>query len=245
MSVTVIIPVRMGSSRFPGKPLALIAGRTLIQRCCQRAGQARGVDRVVVATDSDEVAQVAGSCGLEAVLTGPDFRTGSDRVAAAAERLGLRGRDIVVNIQGDQPFIPPAIVEETIRPLLEDPELAMSTVATPLKPGEENDPGKVKVVLDRRGNALYFSRAAIPFPRDEGNRPDYLKHLGVYAFRNSFLQIYAGLPTGTLEDLEKLEQLRALENGYAIRVALTREDSPSVDLPSDIEDLERLLAGSG
>ena len=243
MSVTVIIPVRMESSRFPGKPLALIAGQTLIQRCCQRARQARGVDRVVVATDSDQVARAARSCGLEVVLTGPDFRTGSDRVAAAATKLGLGSDDIVVNIQGDQPLIPPTIVEETIKPLLDDPELLMSTVAMPMKPGEENDPGKVKVVLDTKGNALYFSRAAIPFPRDKGSRPDYLKHLGVYAYRNSFLQTYSRLPTGILEDLEKLEQLRALENGCTIRVALTREDSPSVDSPQDVADLERLLAG--
>ncbi len=242
MSITVIIPVRMESSRFPGKPLALIAGRTLIQRCCEQAARAKGVDRVVVATDSEKIAAEAGSCGLEAVMTAPEFRTGSDRVAWAAAGLNLEPEDIVVNIQGDQPLFPPAIVEDVVAPLLQDPELRMSTLAVPLKPGRETDPGKVKVVLDGSGYALYFSRAPIPFPRDENTRAEYLKHLGVYAFRNSFLQTFSLLPSGVLEEIEKLEQLRALENGYRIRVIRTEDDSPSVDTWEDIAAIEKLLA---
>jgi len=244
VSITVIIPARMGSTRFPGKPLALIAGKTLIQRCCENASLARGVDRVVVATDSEKIAEEAESSSLEAIMTGPDFRTGSDRVAWVAEKLSLGPDDIVVNIQGDQPLCPPAMVEQAIRPLLDDPGLEMATLAVPLEPGEEGDPGKVKVVLDRSGNALYFSRSVIPCPRDEDAEPGYLKHLGIYAFRNSCLQAFGRLPTGILEETEKLEQLRALENGFRISVGITDLDSPSVDAPGDIERIERLLAGS-
>ena len=203
------------------------------------------MDRVVVATDSERIVEEARSQGLEHVLTGPEFRTGSDRVAWAAASLGLGPDDIVVNLQGDQPLIPPLVVEQAVGPLLEDPALELSTVAVALPPGQERDPGKVKVVLDRDGFALYFSRSVIPHPRDPGSRPVFLKHLGVYAFRNSFLQTYAGLPTGTLEDIEKLEQLRALENGHRIRVVQTESDSPAVDAPEDIETIERLLADSG
>ncbi len=244
MSVTVIIPARMGSTRFPGKPLALISGKTLIQRCCESAARAEGVDRVVVATDSKRIAAGARSGGLQAVLTEGEFRTGSDRVAKAATILGLDLDDIVVNIQGDQPLCPPSMVEEAIKPLFEEADLDLSTLAVTLEPGEESDPGKVKVVLDSVGNALYFSRAAIPHPRDRDAASLFLKHLGIYAFRNSSLQAFSLLPTGILEDIEKLEQLRALENGYRIKVAVTDLDSPSVDIPQDIELIERLLAGS-
>lgn len=245
MSITVFIPARMGSKRFPGKILAPIAGKPLIRRACETASRAAGVDRVVVATDEPEVIEAVEGLGLEAILTGPEHTCGTDRIAEAARNLGLGPEEIAVNFQGDQPLCPPTLIEDAVRPLLEEPELGMATVAIPLTDHQAPDPGKVKIALARNNDALYFSRSPIPHARDAGTHPGYLKHLGVYAFRMSFLQTFAALPKDGLETIEKLEQLRALEHGYPIRVSLTEVDSPSVDSPEDVAEVEAILAERG
>jgi len=245
MALTVFIPARMGSRRFPGKPLAPLAGRPLIHWVCLSAQAARGVERVVVATDSAEIKAAVEAFGGQVVMTDPDHPSGSDRVAQAARKMNLGPEELVVNLQGDQPLCPPSLVEETCALLLDDPDLGLATAAVDLAPDEAGDPGRVKVVLGSAGQALYFSRAPIPFPRDQGTPVRFLKHLGVYAFRNSLLQAYARLPQGFLERVEKLEQLRALEHGLRIKVAVVKDDSPAVDSPQDLAAIEPLLATDG
>jgi 3-deoxy-manno-octulosonate cytidylyltransferase (CMP-KDO synthetase) len=245
MPVTVIIPARLGSSRFPDKPLAPIAGMSLIERACRTAGQARGVGRVAVATDAPEIARVVEAAGFAAVMTRAGHTTGSDRVAEAARRLGLGPAEIVVNLQGDQPLCPPSLIEAAVQPLRDDPALGLSTAAVPLSPAEAADPAKVKVVLDKDGFALYFSRSPLPYVRDPGTRVAFYKHLGVYAFRMAALQAFTGWPPGVLERAESLEQLRALENGLRIKVVITDHDSPAVDRPEDVALIEALLARRG
>jgi 3-deoxy-manno-octulosonate cytidylyltransferase (CMP-KDO synthetase) len=234
-----VIPSRFGSSRFPGKPLASIAGKPMIRRVAEQAMKARGLDRVVVATDDPRIARAVGAFGGEVVMTPSDLRSGTDRTAWTAEHLGLADRDIVVNIQGDQPVFDPGCIADLLRPFDGQPGLSMSTLAFRITDARElDDPKDVKVTLDRAGYALYFSRARIPFPRDPGTLADTYKHLGFYAYTCAFLKTFAGLPTGTLENVEKLEQLRVLEHGHRIRVVITAHDSPEVDAPEDILRIE-------
>ncbi|MFH2099485.1 MAG: 3-deoxy-manno-octulosonate cytidylyltransferase [Pseudomonadota bacterium] len=242
MRVVVIIPSRYGSTRFPGKPLAQIRGTAMLQRVVEQCGLAGSVTDVCVATDDDRIRLAVESFGGKCVMTDTSLRSGTDRVHAAARALSLVGSDIVVNVQGDQPLIHPDCMDEVTEPLLADPELArraMSTLVFKIKdPREITDPKDVKTVFDENGFALYFSRATIPFVRDPGTPVDYYKHLGVYAYSVDFLERFAALPQGRLEDMEKLEQLRALEHGLAIRVKITQHDSPEVDLPEDIARIE-------
>ena len=175
-------------------------------------------------------------------MTSGDHRSGTDRSAEAARSLGMTPEDIVINVQGDQPVINPRCLDEVVAPLTADPALGMSTLAFRIVNSREYlDPKDVKVVMDEHGDALYFSRAPVPYGRDEGQRFDSYKHLGIYAYRCDFLEIFRKLPTGRLEAIEKLEQLRALEHGHRIRVVVTNFDSPEVDLPSDIIRIEELL----
>ncbi len=245
MSLHVIIPARYGSSRFPGKPLVDIGGKPMIQQVMERAARARGVVSVTVATDDQRILAAVEAFGGRALMTPAELRSGSDRVAAAADLLALGPDEIVVNVQGDQPLLPPEVISDTAVPLLEEPELGMATPVVAISdPAEIPDPTHVKTVMTQEGDALYFSRLAIPHPRD-GEEITYYKHLGVYLFRKWFLDIFAGLPTSRLEQIEKLEQLRVLEHGYRLRCVITGYDSPEVDRPHDARRVARLLRKAG
>jgi 3-deoxy-manno-octulosonate cytidylyltransferase (CMP-KDO synthetase) len=236
----VIIPARYGATRFPGKPLALLAGKPLVCHVAERAMRARGVDPVVVATDDERIAEAARSCGARAVMTG-EARTGTDRVAEAARKLVPRP-EVVVNLQGDEPLIEPEALEALLGAMA-DEAVEMATLARPLAEGELLRPHVVKVVCSARGDALYFSRAPIPHRREGGASPLALAHVGVYAFREPFLQTFAALEPGPLEREESLEQLRALERGHRIRVVETSYGGFGVDTPEDLERASAILAG--
>lgn len=243
MTTAVIIPSRYGSTRFEGKPLAPIAGKSMIQWVYEAARKADGIDLVAVATDDDRIADAVTAFGGRAIMTGASARSGTDRASEAAEILGLSDDDLIVNVQGDQPLIDARSIAQVISCFREEPHLDMSTLAFKIvNPREIDDPKDVKVVWDKRGNALYFSRSPIPLGRDAGSVYDTYKHLGVYAYPFRFLKRFASLPEGRLEGIEKLEQLRALEHGHAIRVIVTPHDSPEVDLPEDIPRIEAALA---
>jgi len=240
--VVVVIPARYGSTRLPGKPLVSLAGQPMIQRVYERAKSAQRVDRVIVATDDDRIVKAVQAFGGEARMTRSDHRTGTERVAeVAAHETG----DVFVNVQGDEPLLDPTAVDTAVQALLEDPQASIATVATPIKtPGDIMDPNVCKVVLDFDENALYFSRAPVPWVRDTANKVQarHLKHLGLYVFRRDALLEYPTLPQGELERLEQLEQLRWLENGWKIRVAQVEHDAVSVDVPEDVARVEKLLA---
>jgi 3-deoxy-manno-octulosonate cytidylyltransferase (CMP-KDO synthetase) len=239
--VVVVIPARYGSTRLPGKPLVSLNGQPMIQRVYERAKSARRVDRVIVATDDDRILKAVTSFGGEARMTRPDHRTGTERVAEVAAH--VEG-EVFVNVQGDEPLLDPAAVDTAVAALLEEPQAAVATVATPIKvPGDIMDPNVVKVVLDFDDNALYFSRAPIPWVRDTGSaiQVRHLKHLGLYVFQREALLEYPTLPQGELERIEQLEQLRWLENGSKIRVAEVEHDAISVDVPEDVARVEKLL----
>lgn len=239
-----VIPARYKSNRFEGKPLALIDGKPMIQQVFERARNVRSLSRVVVATDDQRIADTVASFGGEYVLTREDHVSGTDRLAEAAEKLGISEHDIVVNIQGDQPLFNGKVIDQVVAPLLEDPALPMSTLIYRIRKKEESaNPNHVKAVFDRNNYALYFSRAPIPFqrnPLDEVS-PTYYKHLGFYAYRKGFLLSFVALPEGEWERFEKLEQLRALEYGYRIKVVLTEHDSIEVDTPEDLNRVEQFL----
>jgi 3-deoxy-manno-octulosonate cytidylyltransferase (CMP-KDO synthetase) len=232
VSVTVIIPARYASTRLPGKPLLAATGKPLIQHVVENVQPARGVDRIVVATDDERIRAAVEAFGGEAVLTRADHPSGTDRIAEAAGTLGLGEQDIVINVQGDEPEIPPECLERLIA-LLESTDAPMATLATPLPAGQAGDPNKVKVVCSRGGRALYFSRAKIPHDRDGEGTAGYLWHLGVYAYRVGFLKRFAALPPTAAEVAEKLEQLRALEHGQSIAVAVVDYHGTGIDTPED------------
>lgn len=242
MRIVAIIPARYGSTRFEGKPLAPIAGKPMIQHVYESAARAQRVSEVVVATDDERIADAVGRFGGRVRMTSAENRSGTDRVAEVAEQMSLAADDIVINVQGDQPLVRSECFDAVVAPLLADAELGMSTLAFVIRDWQEyTNPKDCKVVMDRNHNALYFSRAAIPFDRDGLPDMQAFKHLGVYAYTRRFLDIFRELPTGRLEQLEKLEQLRALEYGHAIKVVVTPHDSPEVDLPEDIARIERML----
>ena len=244
--VVAIIPARYHSNRFEGKPLAKIAGKPMIQHVYERAQDVGLLSRVAVATDDQRIADCVRGFGGEVVMTRSDHVSGTDRLAEAASIMDIPEQDVVVNIQGDQPLFDQEVVEQVARPLLDDPALPMSTLIYKIIRKEEiQDPNHVKTVFDRNGNALYFSRSPIPFQRnpDEPVPPTYYKHLGFYAYRKGFLLTFVSLPEGEWERFEKLEQLRALEFGYRIRVILTEHDSIEVDTPKDLERVEAFLRG--
>jgi 3-deoxy-manno-octulosonate cytidylyltransferase (CMP-KDO synthetase) len=232
--VLVVIPARYGSTRFPGKPLAPIGGVPMIVRVRRRAARLRGADTVVVATDDRRIFDVVTADGGEAMMTSRRHRTGTDRVCEVAERFR---HGIVVNVQGDEPFLPVAGVERLMEALQRDPSIAMATLAASSTDQRDRArPDVVKVVCDLDGNALYFSRAPVPA---SGGR--FLRHVGIYGFRRRFLLGYRSLRRGPLEKRENLEQLRALENGYAIRVLPCRTAGIGVDTPADIKRVEKKI----
>ncbi|MGS0674298.1 8-amino-3,8-dideoxy-manno-octulosonate cytidylyltransferase KdsB [Shewanella sp. 0m-4] len=243
MNVTLLIPARYGSSRFPGKPLAPINGKPMIQHVYERAALAKGLKDIYVATDDDRIKDAVEGFGGKVVMTGADAASGTDRIDDAITQLGLADDDLVINLQGDQPLIDPISIEQIISLFERHPgEFDMATLGYEISDDEQlNDPNHVKMVFDNNFNALYFSRARIPYGRDTTDYPVY-KHLGVYAYTRKFIQTFAKLPLGRLEDLEKLEQLRALEYGYKIKVAISAFDSPEVDTPEDIRICEARLA---
>ncbi len=239
--IVVVIPARYGSTRLPGKPLISLAGKPMIQRVYERARMAERADRVIVATDDERILKAVEAFGGEARMTRPDHRTGTERVAEVAAH--VEG-DVFVNVQGDEPLLDPVAIDVAVNALLEEPAASIATVATPIKtPADIMDPNIVKTVLDFDGNALYFSRAPIPWVRDTAGKvlARHLKHLGLYAFQRDALLEYPTLPQGDLERVEQLEQLRWLENGWKIRVAEVEHDAVSVDVPEDVARVEKLL----
>ncbi len=244
IDVVAIIPARYDSNRFPGKPLAKIDGKPMIQHVVERAKAVKLLTRVIVATDDQRIADCVESFGGEYVMTKRDHVSGTDRLAEAAELAGISEHDVVVNIQGDQPLFPAEVIEQVARPILDDPALPMSTLIFKILREEEiDDPNHVKVVFDRDNYALYFSRAPIPFQRnpEDNETPTYYRHLGLYAYKKGFLLTFVSLPEGDWERFEKLEQLRALEYGYKIKVILTEHDSIEVDTPEDAVRVEEYL----
>lgn len=243
MNVTLLIPARYGSSRFPGKPLAPINGKPMIQHVYERASLAKGLNNIYVATDDVRIKEAVESFGGRVVMTNEDAVSGTDRIEDAVTQLGLASDDLIINLQGDQPLIDPISIEQIITLFERHPgEFGMATLGFEITEEEElNDPKHVKMVFDSEFNAMYFSRARIPFGRDTDDYPVY-KHLGVYAYTREFVNTFAALPLGRLEDLEKLEQLRALEYGHKIKVAISAFDSPEVDTPEDIRKCEQRLA---
>jgi 3-deoxy-manno-octulosonate cytidylyltransferase (CMP-KDO synthetase) len=240
-----IIPARYASSRFPGKPLALIAGKPMIQRVYERARLAAGFDHLIVATDDQRIFDAVAAFGGRVMMTPVDLASGTDRVAWVARELDV---DVVVNVQGDEPLIDPAALELVAATLLSDEEAVMATLARRVIDGEEllgHD--TARVVIDTKQRALYFSRAAIPFVRDVRDVRawaalyPYYDQIGIYAYRKPFLLSYAALPASRLEQAEKLEQLRALENGHIIKVGLCDFKPVCVDLPEHIAAVERRI----
>jgi 3-deoxy-manno-octulosonate cytidylyltransferase (CMP-KDO synthetase) len=235
MIAWVIIPARYASTRLPGKPLLDQTGKALIVHVMEAVQKARRIDRVVVATDDERIAQVVRGAGGQAVMTRADHVCGTDRLTEAATQLGLAGDDIVVNVQGDEPDISPALVDELVE-LLEGSGCPLATLCTPLSSEQAQNPNKVKVVFTPAGRALYFSRAPIPHERDaDSSSPTagHYLHIGLYAYRTKFLKTFSRLPPTPLEKVEKLEQLRALENGYPIAIRVVQYDGHGIDTPED------------
>jgi 3-deoxy-manno-octulosonate cytidylyltransferase (CMP-KDO synthetase) len=244
--IVAVIPARYGSERLPGKPLADIGGKPMIQHVVERVRRASFIDEVIVATDDERIAAAVRAFGGLPALTDPALRTGTDRIAVVARERA--GATIIVNVQGDEPLIHPEMVNEAIRPMLDDPHLQVATLVQRITdPADLENPAVVKTVLDHQLNCLYFSRFPIPFARDLPSgerlaRVPYWKHVGVYVYRRAFLLHFASLPQSVLERAEKLEQLRILEHGERIRATITEHESQPVDTP---EDLERLRARIG
>jgi 3-deoxy-manno-octulosonate cytidylyltransferase (CMP-KDO synthetase) len=245
MKIIAVIPSRYASTRLPGKPLVALGGKSMIERVWERVLRAQSVSQVLVATDDERIRSAVQAFGGQAVMTRSDHRSGTERVAEVAATHGDAA--IIVNVQGDEPLIEPAAIEAAIDAIVSDDTVNIATLAVPISsPADIMDPNVVKTVLDFDGNALYFSRAPIPWVRDRGGsvHARHLKHLGLYAFRRAALLEFATFPQGDLERIEQLEQLRWLENGYRIRVAETQFDSISVDMPEDVARVEELLAKS-
>ena len=241
--VVVIIPARFESSRLPGKPLIDLGGQPMIRRVYDRAARAR-VDAVWVATDDARIVAAVRAFGGRVVMTSRDHPSGTDRVAEAARALEA---DIVVNVQGDEPLLEPDWIDLVAAPLMAQPSIVMATLAHPMAALSEavQDPNVVKVVCDKEGFALYFSRFPIPFDRDRvvGGGCPFLRHVGLYAYRADFLQAVTRLPPSVLERCEQLEQLRVLEHGHRIRVVITHDTIPGgVDTPQDVQRVRALLA---
>lgn len=238
-SVIGLIPARWASTRFPGKPLHLIAGKPLVQHVWERVRRCATLSAVAIATDDERIREAAEGFGAAVVMTSPDHPTGTDRLAEAVKTFPTATH--IVNIQGDEPLIDPGLVDALASSLLDDPGLAMATAACPIERDDDfRDPNVVKVVLARNGDALYFSRAPIPWPRNPADEPP-LRHLGIYAYRRDFLERYVAWEPTPLERAESLEQLRALEHGARIRVIPTSHNGLGVDTPEQALAAEQIL----
>jgi 3-deoxy-manno-octulosonate cytidylyltransferase (CMP-KDO synthetase) len=243
MTAVGLIPARYAASRFPGKPLAPIAGRSMIQRVWEGARAAKSLRKVIVCTDDPRIADACRAFGAEVAMTRPDHSTGTDRIGEVAASLS---DEIVVNIQGDEPLMQGFVVDAAVEALREDPDVPVGTVVHALDPADRDDPNRVKVVLDSRGRALYFSRSCIPYPRDTSVRAPLWQHVGLYAYRRDFLLRFIGLNPTPAERSECLEQLRALEHGYEIRCAIVEGwRSVAVDVPGDVARVEAALRSRG
>ena len=239
--VAVIIPARFASTRLPAKPLHPIAGKPLIQHVWELCVKAKGIDSVIVATDDMRIADCAFAFGAEVAMTSPKHRSGTDRVAEVAKKLS--GFSHVINVQGDEPMVDPAVVAKLAASMVKDKKIEMITSASVFAPEDDlTNPNMVKVVLDREKNGLYFSRSPIPFVRSDGVRPAFYRHQGIYGYTTNFLLQFVKWKPGILEQAESLEQLRALENGAKIRVVLAKHAAVSVDTADDVLAVEKLLA---
>ncbi|GGK68837.1 3-deoxy-manno-octulosonate cytidylyltransferase [Amphritea balenae] len=252
MAFSVVIPARFGSSRFPGKPLADIAGKPMVQHVYERAIQSEA-QRVIVATDDQRIADAARGFGAEVCLTSDQHPSGTDRLQEVVHSLGFYADDIVVNVQGDEPLIPPRIINQVAHNLRAVPEASIATLSEPINDLESVlNPNVVKVVADQKGRALYFSRAPIPWPRDQFSDPagrqvmpqgiNFQRHIGIYAYRVKLLNDFVGWAPAPVEETECLEQLRAMWNGAQIHVDVADEQPPAgVDTPEDLERIRHLF----
>jgi 3-deoxy-manno-octulosonate cytidylyltransferase (CMP-KDO synthetase) len=234
-----VIPARFSSSRFPGKVLAPLAGKPMLQHVYERASQARYLTSTIIATDDPRIFDAARGFGARVRMTRDDHPSGTDRVAEVAS---AENAEVIVNIQGDEPLIDPAAIDAAILPVAHDPSILMATLKKKIEDlSEVTNPHVVKVITDRAGDAIYFSRCPIPFDRDGALATPHYKHIGLYVYQRDFLLSYSALPVGPLEQAERLEQLRALENGYRIRVVETEYESLGVDTPADLARVAKLF----
>ena len=239
--VAVVIPSRYASTRLPAKPLHPIAGKPLVQHVWERCARAKGIDKVIVATDDMRIAEAAFAFGAEVAMTSDKHRSGTDRVAEVAKK--LKGCTHIINVQGDEPLVDPTVVSKLAAAMAKDRQIEMITSASIFTPEDDlANPNMVKVVLDRESNGLYFSRSLIPYVRNDGVRPQFYRHQGIYGYTTKFLLQFVKWKPGILEQAESLEQLRALENGAKIRVVLAKHAAVSVDTPEDVAAVERILA---
>jgi 3-deoxy-manno-octulosonate cytidylyltransferase (CMP-KDO synthetase) len=234
----IIIPARLQSSRLPRKVLLDICGKSLIQRVYEKVQESQKAQRIIVATDSNEVAKVVEDFGGEVFMTSDKHKSGTDRVAEVTQNLDV---DFVVNVQGDEPLISPDLIDKIVDMFENDKNVLFGTAKHKISEEEANDSHIVKVVTDVEENGIYFSRSRIPFHRDGGD--EYFQHIGIYGYKKEFLEIFTKLPHGKLEEMEKLEQLRAIENGFKIRVVETEYKSIGVDTESDLEKVKRIICG--
>lgn len=246
MKTAIIIPSRLGSTRLPRKPLHLIAGMTLIERVYRQCKKASGIDMVVIATDSDEVAKHANSFGAGAIMTPEECANGSERVAYAARHLA-EDFGVIINVQGDEPLIEPAVIERLAGAFEDDAVMIATPVTSIVEKNDIDNPNIVKVVTAANGDILYFSRSVIPYDRNDkpSDRTSYWKHIGLYAFRRQVLEEIRHLPATELEDTEKLEQLRWLYHGYKIRAIRVENESLEVNTEEDVKKVESLLKNKG
>lgn len=240
MKVLCVIPARYASTRLPGKPLSMIAGKPMIQHVYERACQAQMPDEVIVATDNELVEKAVAAFGGKAVMTSPDHPSGTDRLAEVA--LMYPDVDVIVNVQGDEPMIPSEVIDNLAKAFEADAELNMATMKVAMDEADYDNPAAVKVVTDLNGYALYFSRSLMPYPRNKPEGYKVYKHVGIYAYRRNFLLKYAALQPTPLEKAESLEQLRALENGYKIKVLESAFKGIGVDTPEDLAAVNELFA---
>src|SRR5580692_4067684 len=239
-----VIPSRYSAVRLPGKPLVSLAGKPMIQRVWERTRQATRISRVLIATDDERIRTAAAAFGAESVMTRPDHRSGTERVAEVAVGIPGAGEEVFVNVQGDEPLIEPGAIDTLVEAIESEDGVSVATLMVPIgNPNDIMDPNVVKVVLDFDGNGLYFSRAPIPWVRDTGTTvaARHWKHIGIYGYRREALLEFPTLPPGELERIEQLEQLRWLENGFHMRVVETNYNAVSVDVPGDIQKVEKLL----
>ena len=239
MKFACVIPARYASTRLPGKPLADIAGKPMIQLVYEQVSKAKKPALVIVATDDQRVFDKVESFGGTALMTQPNHPTGTDRLAEVASH--HQDIDVIINVQGDEPLIDADVIDQLAELFLEDADLQMATVASPLLEEEYDEPSAVKVICNKRGDAMYFSRSLIPYPRHAFINPP-MKHVGIYAYRRQFLLDYAKMDPTPAEETESLEQLRALENGYAIRVIKTDKRFVGVDTPEDLERVNAIFS---
>jgi 3-deoxy-manno-octulosonate cytidylyltransferase (CMP-KDO synthetase) len=238
MKIIGVIPARYDSTRFPGKPLAVISGKPMIQHVWENSSKSKLINELYVATDDKRIYDAVNGFWGNAVMTSKKHKSGSDRIG---EVVKTKNCDIVVNIQGDEPFINPVNIDKAIMPLIKDKNINVSTLCTRIKRKEEIDnPNIVKAVLDKSGFALYFSRYAIPYNRDNAKNITYYKHMGLYVYRKKYLLEFIKIKPSKLEEIEKLEQLRILENGEKIKVVITNIDSFTVDTKEDLGKIRRL-----